>query len=415
MPPQRPWLLESDEPSYTVLKWIGGGGFGQVFKVIRNGRVVACKQVQVADAETALDEYDHMRLLRGAPHIATLHDGLEYNRRTGTLSFFMEYYKGKDLDRRVQMLRGAGKKFSESQIVEIGFQIAEALEFCHGKNILHQDMKPMNVLLREAWNPIIQRDVPDLFIADFGIASQVQTLGTRITAQRGTPGYEAPEIRDQGYQAAFSQKSDIYAFGCILHRLCTLEQPEILDDVKPFDISADYSMELLSLVSSMLSTDRNERPTASQVKQQLATIGMRLFSAAPTHCQQCHETFPSRNQLTKHLKTTRHKRPAQPNNPIKPSPTEESIGLRIRGVAGAPATSHDGDDTAAPTATTNIPSPCVVCMRYFNSKKHFFGHIHGASHYRGPKYVHKRRAEERLSVDEGQCGRPAKDLQRDVS
>lgn len=36
--PQRPWLVESDKPSYQVLKWIGGGGFGQVFKVVRGGQ-----------------------------------------------------------------------------------------------------------------------------------------------------------------------------------------------------------------------------------------------------------------------------------------------------------------------------------------------------------------------------------------
>lgn len=33
----RPWLVESDKPTYQVLKWIGGGGFGQVFKVLRDG------------------------------------------------------------------------------------------------------------------------------------------------------------------------------------------------------------------------------------------------------------------------------------------------------------------------------------------------------------------------------------------
>lgn len=48
-----------------------------------------------------------MRLLRGASPIATLHDGLELNQKKNTLSFFMDYYKGKDLDRQVQMLRGA--------------------------------------------------------------------------------------------------------------------------------------------------------------------------------------------------------------------------------------------------------------------------------------------------------------------
>jgi hypothetical protein len=68
---------------------------------------VSCKQVQLEYVEVALDEYDHMKILRGAPHIATLHDGLEYNRKTITLSSFIDYYKGKDLERQVQVLRSA--------------------------------------------------------------------------------------------------------------------------------------------------------------------------------------------------------------------------------------------------------------------------------------------------------------------
>jgi hypothetical protein len=35
----RPWVIESDKPTYQILKWIGGGGFGQVFKLLRNGQV----------------------------------------------------------------------------------------------------------------------------------------------------------------------------------------------------------------------------------------------------------------------------------------------------------------------------------------------------------------------------------------
>ncbi|KAJ4343466.1 hypothetical protein N0V87_000232 [Didymella glomerata] len=99
--PRKPWLIECDKPSYHVLKWIGGGGFGQVFKVLRNGQVRDnhMNSPYEQNAEAALDEYDHMKALRGAPHIATLHDGLEFNRKTNTLSFFMDYYRGKDLDR----------------------------------------------------------------------------------------------------------------------------------------------------------------------------------------------------------------------------------------------------------------------------------------------------------------------------
>jgi hypothetical protein len=65
--------------------------------------------------------------------------------------------------------------------------VSEMVLMRHDTNVLTPA-----VLLREPWNPMTQRDVPDLFVADFGIASHVQTVGTRITGQRGTPGYEAP-------------------------------------------------------------------------------------------------------------------------------------------------------------------------------------------------------------------------------
>lgn len=211
------------------------------------------------------------------------------------------------------------------------------------------------------------------------------------------------EIRGQGYEAAFSQKSDVYAFGCILYRLCTLENPVILDDLKPCDIPADYSMELLSLVCSMLSTDRDERPTALQIKDQLAAMSMQMFATSELHCLECHDTFPSRNQLTKHLKVTRHKRPAkgsQVNVRVNESSADGTIGIRIRGAAAVPNERRHYDENTTGAADV---SPCLVCMRHFDTKRGFFSHMGGANHYRGPKYVLKRRAEEGLNMDQGHC------------
>lgn len=350
-----------------------------------------------------------MKALRGAPHIATLHDGLELNRKTNTLSFFMDYYRGKDLDRQVHMLRGAAERFSESQIIEIGYQIAVALELCHEMNILHQDIKPMNVLLKEPWNPMTQRDVPDLYVADFGIASQVQTLATRITGGRGTPGYEAPEIR--GYQAAFSQKSDVYAFGCILHRLCTLEDPTVLDDIKPTEISGEYSISLLSLISSMLSSERDERPTASQVKEQLAATAHEMFpvEAATIRCRTCLNVFPNQHSLLKHMQKKGHD-PEQGTSKVplsarmtkaKPlaaritkeesaAPTViEEFELQIRGAADAsPMHHYDNGD-----GETDVPPRCVVCWKGYDSKQKLFRHLYCGAHTRPPHVVMKRLAQ----------------------
>ena len=350
-----------------------------------------------------------MKALRGAPHIAALHDGLEFNRKTSTLSFFMDYYRGKDLDRQVQMLRGAAERFSEPQIVEIGYQIAVALELCHNMNILHQDMKPMNVLLKEPWNPLTQKNVPDLYFADFGIASQVQTLATRITGGRGTPGYEAPEIR--GFQAAFSQKSDVYAFGCILYRLCTLEDPSVLDDVKPLDISGEYSLELLNLISSMLGFERDSRPTATQVRTDLAAIGLNMFPTSvknsPT-CLACRESFASKSQLSKHLQQKKsHRQPVEKvkngladistigskDEPV-PGSAVTATEFKIRGVADA-RLQHHYDSTVE---LDEDVAPCVVCWRDYESKRKLYKHLYCNEHVRKQKTVHRRLAE----VDESQ-------------
>ncbi|KAJ4376131.1 hypothetical protein N0V83_001412 [Neocucurbitaria cava] len=254
-------------------------------------------------------------------------------------------------------------------------------------------MKPMNVLLRKPWNPLTQRDVSDLFVADFGIASQVQTIGTRLTAQRGTPGYEAPEIRGQGYQAAFSQKSD---------------NPMVLDDIKPSDISPDYSIDLLGLICTMLDSDREQRPNATQVKEKLAALALQLFPPASLHCKSCHQSFPSKSQLDKHLKDRGN--PCRYNGQRKPSaihtPASDDGGLKIRGAAAAPP-QHHYEENATEDAD---PSPCVVCVKHFNSKHRFYAHLHGANHYRGPTSVHKRRAELDLDTEKERAEKREKRL-----
>lgn len=205
------------------------------------------------------------------------------------------------------------------------------------------------------------------------------------------------EIRGQGDQARFSEKSDIYAFGCIMYRLCSLEDPNIVDDLQPIDISTDYSHELMSLVSSMLCTNRDFRPNASQIKDQLAAIALRLFSKPGNVCRTCNSEFISKNALIKHVKKAGHGRKAQMDIVMKQSsaPSEPEAQLKIRGCAEAPPQYHYDENELDDL----IPSPCAVCKRHFDTKRQFFGHLYGGRHYRGLKYVQKRKAEDEFDVD----------------
>jgi hypothetical protein len=170
----------------------------------------------------------------------------------------------------------------------------------------------------------------------------------------------------------------------------------IIDDIKPEDISLDYSIELLGLISTMLSSDRDVRPTATQVKEQLTAIAIKLFQPNTAKCRMCAETFSSRNQLIKHLKKTGHNRKATVAEPESSArlPDNES-GLTIRGCADAPAQYHYDERDL----DVIDPSPCVVCNRYFNTKRQFFAHLGGVHHYRSTKFVQKRKAENDPNIE----------------
>jgi hypothetical protein len=103
------------------------------------------------------------------------------------------------------------------------------------------------------------------------------------------------EVCGQGHEAAFSQKSDSYAVGCTLYRFCTLAEPIVVDDIKPRTISFNYSIELLSLISSMISSERGARPTASQFKAQIGTITLQLYELKGVPCHVYGYVFPDRS------------------------------------------------------------------------------------------------------------------------
>ncbi len=192
---------------YEILAPIGAGGMGEVYQArdTRLNRIVAIK----VSKDQFTDRFEREARLVAAlnhPHICQLYD-------VGANYLVFEY------------INGAPPKgpMPAAEALPIALQIVEALEEAHKQGIVHRDLKPANILLTSHGVKVL----------DFGLAKQsregepaddeTQTSElTRAGAVMGTPAYMAPE-QWQGKPA--DARSDIYAFGCVLHELVTGERP----------------------------------------------------------------------------------------------------------------------------------------------------------------------------------------------
>jgi serine/threonine protein kinase len=121
----------------------------------------------------------------------------------------MEYLEGGDLRQRID------DDIPERQAVQYLRQIASALSAVHAKGVLHRDLKPGNIMLRNDGS---------LALIDFGLAKKAK-LESEITDKGeifGTPYYMSPE---QGHGSDVDERSDIYSLGIIFYEMLTGWKP----------------------------------------------------------------------------------------------------------------------------------------------------------------------------------------------
>ncbi|HYC89587.1 MAG TPA: protein kinase [Thermoanaerobaculia bacterium] len=205
---------------YEVLRPIGAGGMGEVF-VARDpklGRKVAIKLLppRLASETDTLNRFTQEARSASAlnhPNIVTIH---EVGADAGAPFIVMEYIDGRDL--RTLIVEGP---LPVRQVLDIGVQIADGLAAAHERGIVHRDLKPENIMVtRDGYVKIL----------DFGLAKvvgptpegehtlQLDMPGTLPGTILGTVGYMSPE---QATGKRLDFRSDLFAFGAILHELVT--------------------------------------------------------------------------------------------------------------------------------------------------------------------------------------------------
>src|ERR1700736_4162377 len=114
--------------------------------------------------------------------------------------------------------RGSAEPLSPAQVAPLVQQAADALHHAHRQQVIHQDIKPTNFLIRQRDD---QPDRPDLLLADFGIAKLTSATASASQSIRGTPTYMAPEQWD-GHPV---QATDQYALAIMVYELLVGHPP----------------------------------------------------------------------------------------------------------------------------------------------------------------------------------------------
>jgi len=218
-------------PDWKLVKQIGEGSFGKVYKVIREEfgitSLAAIKVISVPQNETELkalraEGYDEassksylesivadfvkeivmMVAMKGTTNIVTLEDyrviektgeiGWDIFIRMELLKSFIDYNEDNTLD--------------ETDVIKLGQDICTALELCAKQGIIHRDIKPENIFVST---------FGDYKIGDFGVARELEKTKVSMSA-KGTYSYIAPEVvTSNEYDATV----DIYSLGLVLYKL----------------------------------------------------------------------------------------------------------------------------------------------------------------------------------------------------
>ncbi|KDQ18271.1 hypothetical protein BOTBODRAFT_29620 [Botryobasidium botryosum FD-172 SS1] len=276
-------VITLTQQTVKVEKYLSQGGFAHVYLVKTSIPIFGTthhvlKRMAVPDSAMLAEvrkEVEVMQILRGHPNIVHIIDAASYPLANGAHEVFilMEFCQGGGI---IDMMnRRLRERLAEHEILQVFVDVCEGVAYMHSRNppLLHRDLKVENIL---------QASVTSYKLCDFGSttrcptrppANHAEVMALEMDLNRHTTlQYRSPEMVDPHLRRIVDEKSDIWALGVLLYKLCYYTTPfeehgplailNVSYKIPPYPV---YSGQMINLIGSMLRELGTQRPNIFEV------------------------------------------------------------------------------------------------------------------------------------------------------